>query len=1342
MTNLKITGISAAITFVLATTASHAKPNTHLIKPATNNSFLQQSASFDAPEQQALASQNTKSGIKSQFDRALGKATFVWAPSSVSTPDISKVAPAEKAEKAANFYLNALTGISPKTGISPQELGESNAFLASMHDTGKGAKIAKYKQEVLGIEVFNREYNVMLDAEYSLVASSGFFARNWLPPGQIAPDLKFGSAEKAIQFAVNNAINGELPLKLSAPTEKGKYTIFNATSLAKDKLVGPTPRAKKVYYDSNTGLIPAYYIEVEVSGVDSVNSSMFGYVINAISGKVLFKNNLTADDSVFHYRAYARDNKEPMQGPHGDVIPTQVQGSDTTVILPAPIVSLATMPTFSQQDPWLPEDATTTSGNNAFAYADVVPPSGYSLGDLTADVTSDRTFDYVLDDTKRANSIENRRAAIVNLFYMTNFLHNYYYDYGFDEAAGNAQLSNYGRGGLENDPLMLEAQDYTGLNNANMTTPADGFSPRMQQYLWTDKDATVGEDWGIIVTHPESIGLLESSSPASFGPLQYKDIEGFLVRIDDGEDSGGAASVNDGCEPAINEVALSGNIAVIDRGACSFITKVLSAQNAGAIGAIIVNNVDDGSPSPMGGADNTVVIPSQGLNYTDGAQIYALIDAQTSVEAKMFSTFPLKDSTFDNGIIAHEFGHYIQNRLIGNANGLANFQGRAMGEGWGDFHALLFLSKASDINIAGNEEFALGYAGGTYVENFYNGIRRVPYSTNMDINPYTFEHIETGAGPDGYPATMNFSPHAPGEIWAIALWEVYVALINHHGFNEAKDRMSRYIIEGYKLTPITPVYTEARDAILAATMANDRDDFNLAIAAFAKRGLGFGAISPDRFSKDLSGVVASNKTQLAVYSAVSVDLETDFDGDTAGFCSANGILDKGETGTISVTIENIGSEILSGVTAQIDVIGDTDITLENDGVVSFEDLQPFTRTTSSVIRVTVNDAEVSEDVIFSVTFPESIEGDDIVEAGKVGLSTTLNFAFDKVDPVGNATTDDMEDISSLTDWKVNIMNGAELGELLRLSRLNAGNTRLFQNNNPSTNLGLHTLKLNDVAAISDIAYESNEMEIGLTGEFSMSFWHAHLLETGFDGGVIEISVNGSDWVDVTQFGAFEVGGYNLVLGSNIPDQPLAGRPVFSGRNLVTANGGRETIKFGSVLNGNVVKLRFRIATDGGVRDIGWFIDNVTFTNIETPVFSKIISGEVALCDNSLPRITATEALTLNEGSIAELTASAQDRNASDVLSYKWTQVSGAAVSISDAKSETMSFTAPNVSLTTDFTFQVAVSDGRDVVTANSVVTVNNLPEPPAPVVSNKSSGSTGLLVLLLLPILVFRRSNK
>src|ERR1051325_9534686 len=100
-----------------------------------------------------------------------------------------------------------------------------------------------------------------------------------------------------------------------------------------------------------------------------------------------------------------------------------------------------------------------------------------------------------------------------------------------------------------------------------------------------------------------------------------------------------------------------------------------------------------------------------------------------------------RDGTLDNQIVAHEWGHYISNRLIGNANGLVNNQGRAMGEGWGDFHSLLLSVRAEDINVPSNPNwngvFAMaGYATGHGVSNsYYFGIRRIPYSADFNKNP-------------------------------------------------------------------------------------------------------------------------------------------------------------------------------------------------------------------------------------------------------------------------------------------------------------------------------------------------------------------------------------------------------------------------------------------------------------------------------------------------------------------------------------------------------------------------------------------------------------------------------
>ena len=56
---------------------------------------------------------------------------------------------------------------------------------------------------------------------------------------------------------------------------------------------------------------------------------------------------------------------------------------------------------------------------------------------------------------------------------------------------------------------------------------------------------------------------------------------------------------------ALNAAAVSGKIAVVDRGVCTFPEKVKAAQNAGAVAAVVVNNVAGSPPPGMGGTDPT-----------------------------------------------------------------------------------------------------------------------------------------------------------------------------------------------------------------------------------------------------------------------------------------------------------------------------------------------------------------------------------------------------------------------------------------------------------------------------------------------------------------------------------------------------------------------------------------------------------------------------------------------------------------------------------------------------------------------------------------------------------------
>ncbi len=75
-------------------------------------------------------------------------------------------------------------------------------------------------------------------------------------------------------------------------------------------------------------------------------------------------------------------------------------------------------------------------------------------------------------------------AAVTNLFYHLNFMHDYLYRLGFDEAAGNFQANNFGSGGLEGDRLLALVQ-HTGANNAYFGTPEDGKAPYTGYLLFT-----------------------------------------------------------------------------------------------------------------------------------------------------------------------------------------------------------------------------------------------------------------------------------------------------------------------------------------------------------------------------------------------------------------------------------------------------------------------------------------------------------------------------------------------------------------------------------------------------------------------------------------------------------------------------------------------------------------------------------------------------------------------------------------------------------------------------------------------------------------------------------------
>ncbi|MCB0770112.1 MAG: hypothetical protein KDC00_06880, partial [Flavobacteriales bacterium] len=89
----------------------------------------------------------------------------------------------------------------------------------------------------------------------------------------------------------------------------------------------------------------------------------------------------------------------------------------------------------------------------------------------------------------------------------------------------------------------------------------------------------------------------------------------------------GTAADSLGCEALVNSEEIAGHIAMIYRGTCPFGTKALNAQNAGAIGVLLISNGDDLAINMLGGDDGlNVNIPVVMISQSSGAIIRPVLD--------------------------------------------------------------------------------------------------------------------------------------------------------------------------------------------------------------------------------------------------------------------------------------------------------------------------------------------------------------------------------------------------------------------------------------------------------------------------------------------------------------------------------------------------------------------------------------------------------------------------------------------------------------------------------------------------------------------------------------------
>ncbi|MCC2667625.1 MAG: hypothetical protein K0Q72_96 [Armatimonadetes bacterium] len=209
-------------------------------------------------------------------------------------------------------------------------------------------------------------------------------------------------------------------------------------------------------------------------------------------------------------------------------------------------------------------------------------------------------------------------------------------------------------------------------------------------------------------------------------------------------------------------------------------------------------------------------------------------DGQNAV-MRMFEfdlTSPRRDSDLAADVIAHEFGHGLTNRLIGNSDGLGGFQGGAMGEGLSDFQALMVHAQAGDDLSQPHP------SGGWLVNDFAGGIRSQPYSANRANFNRTFADVGE--------VIPNFGPeiHLAGEIICNAMFQTYGRFVTRLGFAEGRSRAMQLFIDACKLCPDNPTFLDFRNALLTAdqtrfTGSNTADIW----FAFAAHGMGVNAFT-------------------------------------------------------------------------------------------------------------------------------------------------------------------------------------------------------------------------------------------------------------------------------------------------------------------------------------------------------------------------------------------------------------------------------------------------------------------------------------------------------------------
>lgn len=756
-------------------------------------------------------------GITSAFVLGLvGPAAFA-ADNSTARERAQKLAAADLAAQASQLGLLAadVTDFAVTDVVPTRHNGLTHVYL---------------RQRVNGLEVLGAEMNLSFKRDGRTFTRVGGFvpavAARAAEAGA-SPRLSADEAIAAAASALGLAEVYRLDL-LSSSTATDRAVVMSNPEVSEV----PIPARLRYYRVPGTDTLHLVWnLSIKMPAATR-SHDWWDLAIDAASGAVVGRANWSADAQ---YSVFPLPQESPDDGP-----------TRTTVVDPNdPAASpFGWHDTNGVAGP----EFTVTRGNNVNACVDadansVCDPSSQPDGTAALDFTGA----LVPLDLVTQQPAAYKPAAVVNLFYWNNIMHDVSYQYGFDEPGGNFQVNNYGNGGTGNDAVNADAQDgaelaIPTLNNANFATPPDGNSPRMQMFRW-QAPIQVAVSGTLTASYP--------GGNASFGATSYNITGAVELAVDaDG------ATPNDACCGTGNTVCsdpgwatVSGKIAIVRRGICEFGTKAKNMANAGAIGMLLVNSASNGVVSLGPGANGASVpgtFPTLSLGLSNGNAVIAALPGASATMNSTQAVGPDRDSDIDAGIIAHEYGHGISNRLTGGPSSTSCLNNEEqMGEGWSDWQTLFLHAAPSDTATTQRPIGAYSVFEPSNTPGFI-GIRRFPYTTDNAVNTDTYATVAT------FPLNTSGNPipvHNIGSVWAEMLWEMYWNIVGLDGFDPdvyfgtgGNNVAHQLVMDGMKLQPCSPGFVDGRNAILAADVADYDGDHECAIwTAFAERGLGANA---------------------------------------------------------------------------------------------------------------------------------------------------------------------------------------------------------------------------------------------------------------------------------------------------------------------------------------------------------------------------------------------------------------------------------------------------------------------------------------------------------------------